>query len=207
MPKLKRKQKGLIGEALYLYPSRVNSNFHPKLFNFLLNYLSENHSKEVESAEIIDLEIIGKDDVYKKENKSYSSELKWNYHKKDTDDPDSYSDNPAWRPDAIIVAEIGTLHQNEKLLQFPIEIKTGKDGRIYHEQREAFIHVAENTEALPLFVTVDITDLPNSYSTDLRRWDEEKEQVRLVDKTDLEEPSQDINEKRIDISSGDEVAL
>lgn len=207
MPKLKRKQKGLIGEALYLQPSRVNPNFHPKLFKYLLNYLSENYPKEVESAEIIDLEIIGHNDTYKQQNKTYSSELKWNYHKKDIDDRDSYSDNPAWRPDAIVIAEIGTLHTNDKLLQFPLEIKTGKGGRIYQEQREAFIHVAENTEATPLFVTVDISDLPNTYSTDLRSWDKEKEQVRLVDQVKLREPSQKISQKRIPISSGDKAAI
>jgi hypothetical protein len=207
VPKLKDKQKGLIGETIYLHPSRVNPNFHPKLFNFLLNYLSQNYSKEVGSAEIIDLEIIGKDDTYKKERRSYSSKLKWNYHKKDTEDQDSFSNNPAWRPDAIVIAEIGTLHQNEELLQFPLEIKTGKDGRIYHEQREAFIHVAENTEVLPLFVTVDITDLPDKYTTELRKWNKEKEQIRLIEDSKLAEPSQEISQKRIAISSGDRMAI
>lgn len=195
MPELTNAQKGQIGQYLITGFSRISPNAHPGLYKILVNDLQANRETILDRCDAFNLSIVGgsSDDALFVD----PQELTWRYSKGEperTKDgrPISYDDIPAWRPDAIIVAQFseGRALSTFDQIEYPVEIKTGNYASFERDQREAFIHASNNIRGIPLLIEVNISNLPQSYDITIRRYVEDREQIRKysIDTMDAVDP-------------------
>lgn len=199
MPKLTNNQKGRLGENLIQNFSKVSPEAHPLLHKILINHLMENHEETVSRCDKFSLKIVSEPPFV---DEGEEKDLKWRYQKgeapkNDEGRPISYEDTPAWRPDAIIVANFSKDNwlMTFRNIEYPIEIKTGNRAELDDEQREAFIHASETIEGLPLLLHIDISDLPERYDWEIKRYVTDKNEIRKFDESKLSEYPEIVGKK------------
>jgi len=202
MPKVTKHQKGHIGERLITDYSRVSPKAHPLLHKVIINHLVCNHGEAVERCRRFSLNIVHRKDKSDFGDDGEKKTAKWRYQKGEapkTEDgnPKSYKEVPAWRPDAAVVVTFSETMELKtfKEVEYPLEIKTGKSSTIRGEQREAFIHASQNIDGQPLLLRIDISDLPERYEIDVKRYIPGKNQIRKYDEGELSKYPEILEEK------------
>lgn len=83
-------------------------------------------------------------------------------------------DHMSWTPDCLFSAwvakEFGPLQSSdERRIDFPVEVKTGKYAELERNQRTVMELLATRSDVAPVVAAIDISDLPDQFGVNFRR--------------------------------------
>jgi hypothetical protein len=174
---MKNKQKGVLGETVISSLKRVKEDATPVLFRAIAEDLERNYSNELLECHLFSMKIV-----------SDPSQTKYDISM-GVDRPD-FDDSKVWIADISIVVSFTPEPDNGKsFIEYPVEVKTGKNSRMERGQRDCFIHLHEAGDQLPLLIQLDIEKLPDAYEIAVKKYDSEREQIRTIKEGESGKPS------------------